>query len=354
MNPDNSLNQLTLGVDTHLDVHVAVLLNGIGKLISTQEFEVSHHGYKLLLRWASSFGTVISAGLEGTGTYGAGLCSYLLENGISVFEVNRPNRLKRRLKGKSDPTDAENAARSVLANESQAIPKKHDGVVEALRYLLVARRSAVKARTQAINQIRALLVTAPHEVREGYLVPSTTKCISLCSNIISLGDSTRLETLSSMLRLLAMRWLNLTEELKLIEKQLKKLTKTSASQLISRYGVGPYVAATLLVTAGDNPERLRKESSFAALCGTNPVDASSGKKQRHRLNRGGSREANNALWTVALIRMRSDARTRQYTEKRTAEGLTTKEIQRCLKRYIARELFPIILSDLDNFRYKLT
>jgi transposase len=294
------------------------------------------------------------AGLEGTGTYGAGLCHYLLENGIDVYEVNRPNRAKRRLVGKSDPTDAENAARSVLANESKAIPKTHDGLVEALRYLLVARRSAVKAKTQSINQIRALLVSAPYGIREGYLVPSTNKCILLCSNISSLGDSVMLQTLSAMLKLLSSRWLSLAEELKLIDGQLKKLTKKAAGRLISQYGVGPYVAATLLVTAGGNPERLRKESSFAALCGVNPLEASSGKKQRHRLNRGGSREANNALWTVALIRMRGDARTIQYTEKRTHDGLSVKEIQRCLKRYIARELFPIICQDLTNSRQVLT
>lgn len=354
MNPDNPLNQLTLGVDTHLDIHVAVLLNGIGKLISTKEFPVCHDGYKLMLKWSLSFGRLKSAGLKGTDTYGAGLCHYLLDNGIDVYEVNRPNRAKRRLVGKSDPTDAENAARSVLANESKAIPKTHDGLVEALRYLLVARRSAVKAKTQSINQIRALLVGAPYVVRESYLVPSTHKCISLCSSIVSLGDSVMLQTLSAMLKLLSSRWLNLKEELKLIDGQLKKLTKSAAGSLITQYGVGPYVAATLLVTAGDNPERLGKESSFSALCGVSPLEASSGKKQRHRLNRGGSREANNALWTVALIRMRSDARTIQYTEKRTHDGLTVKEIQRCLKRYIARELFPIICKDLTKSRQVLT
>lgn len=354
MNPDNLLNQLTLGVDTHLDTHVAVLLDGVGKLISTKEFPVNHEGYKSMLTWASSFGRLISAGLEGTGTYGAGLCQHLLDNKIEVYEVNRPNRAKRRLIGKSDPTDAENAARSVLAQESRAVPKSHDGLVEALRYLLVARRSAIKARTQSINQIRALLVSAPHDVREGYLVPSTHKCISLCNNITSLGESVILQTLAQMLKLLSSRWLSLNEELKQIDKQLKNLTKLAAENLITQYGVGPYVAATLLVAAGDNPERLRKEASFAALCGVNPLEASSGKNQRHRLNRGGSREANNALWTVALIRMRSDARTIQYTEKRTTEGLTIKEIQRCLKRYIVRELFPIICRDLANSRQVLT
>ncbi len=241
----------------------------------------------------------------------------------------------------------------MLTNQKRFL-KTHDGLVEALRYLLIARRSAVKAKTQLINQIRALLVSAPYVVRESYLVPSTTKCISLCSSITSLGDSVMLQTLSAMLKLLSSRRLNLKEELKLIDGQPKKLTKSAAGSLITQYGVGPYVAATLLVTAGDNPERLKKESSFAALFGVNPLEPLSGKKQRHRLNRGGSREANNALWTVALIRMRSDARTIQYTEKRTHEGLKTKEIQRCLKRYIARELFPVICKDLTESRQVFT
>jgi transposase len=152
--------------------------------------------------------------------------------------------------------------------------------------------------------------------------------------------------LSISLNLLAKRWLNLTEELKNIDKNLKKITRATAPTLMSQYGVGPYVAATLLITAGDNPERLKKESSFAALCGVSPIEASSGKTVRHRLNRDGSRIANNAIWTITLIRMRSDPCTQQYVARRTKEGMSLKEIQRCLKRYITRGLFPIILNDL--------
>lgn len=347
MNRDHINNQLTLGVDTHLNTHVAVLINHIGQVIDTQEFPVCITGYEKLYNWAKSFGNIKQAGLEGTGTYGAGLCKFLEEKGLKVFEVNRPNRAKRRLRGKSDPTDAENAARSVLANESTAIPKSHDGAVEALRYLVVARKSAVKARTQAINQVRALLVTAPEQIRAACYVPSTCQCIAACKRIQSKDNDVLLSTLVAMLNLLADRWLSLTEELRLIGKRLTELTKSTACHLLEQFGVGPYVAATLMVTAGDNPTRLHKESSFAALCGVNPLEASSGKTQRHRLNRGGSRDANNALWTVALIRMRSDPRTRIYAAKRSAEGKSIKEIQRCLKRYIARELYPIMVSDLS-------
>lgn len=347
MNRNHSNNWLTLGVDTHLDMHVAVLLDVVGKVVDTKAFQVSADGYQELYQWTESFGRVKKAGLEGTGTYGAGLCKYLQSKDITVYEVNRPNRAKRRLVGKSDTTDAENAARSVLAEESNAIPKSHDGLVEALRCLTVARKSAVKARTQSINQIRALLVTAADEIRSKCYVASTHQCIQACLNLSSTDEKIQTQTLVDILKLLANRWQNLSEELRLIDNQLKKLTKIAAPHLLEQFGVGPYVAATLLVAAGDNPERLKKESSFAALCGVSPLQASSGKTQRHRLNRGGSREANNALWTIALIRMRSDPRTRLYTAKRSAEGKSIKEIQRCLKRYIVRDLFPIMMSDLS-------
>lgn len=346
MNLKHPNNQLILGVDTHLDLHVAVLINTIGQVICTAEFETNSTGYDKLLRWCQSFGHLTKAGVEGTGTYGAGLSRFLSSQKVTVCEVNRPNRARRRLRGKSDPTDAENAARAVLADEAKAIPKMQNGSVEAMRFLLIARRSAVKARTQAINQIRALLVTAPDDVRLKYLKSSQLACIEGCNNITVLGGSTLLEMLSISLNLLAKRWLNLTEELKIIDKNLKEITRTTAPNLMNQYGVGPYVAATLLVTAGDNPERLKKESSFAALCGVSPIEASSGKTVRHRLNRGGSRVANNAIWTIALIRMRSDPRTQQYVARRTTEGMSLKEIQRCLKRYIIRGLFPIILNDL--------
>ncbi len=345
LSPDK---QLILGVDTHLDIHVAVLINLIGQVVSHSEFPTTQEGYQELLRWCHSFGSLQKAGVEGTGTYGAGLYRFLAKQQIPVFEVNRPNRLKRRLQGKSDTIDAENAARATLAGEAKAIPKQQNGSVEALRFLIVTRRGAVKGKTQAINQVRALLVTAPDDVRKQYLQTSPHACIKACRSITSLGDTPLLEALALSLTLLANRWLSFTDELKKIDKRIKALTQKTASSLLEQYGVGPYVAATLLVTAGDNPERLKNEASFAALCGVSPKEASSGKTIRHRLNRGGSREANNALWTVSLIRMRSDPRTQQYVERRTAEGRSTKEIQRCLKRYIAREIFPVILRDLEG------
>lgn len=345
---DLHVNEIILGVDTHLDVHVGAVLNHSGKLVGTHSFSVNSQGYIDLFDWASAFGVLAYAGIEGTGTYGAGLCQSLLNKDVCVFEVNRPDRSKRRLKGKSDPTDAENAARSVWSGIATAIPKAQSGACEAMRIVSVARKSAVKAKTQTINQVRALLVSAPQEVRERLWKVKAQECIRACLKVRNIGGTVLLDALMATLKGLAKRWLSLSQEVDTLDKQLDRLTKDHAQSLRSQFGIGPQTAATLMSVAGDNPGRLKSESALAALCGVNPLPASSGKTVRHRLNRGGSRAANNAIWTIAMVRMRSDPRTKAYVERRTSEGLTSKEICRCLKRYIARELYPLILRDLEN------
>jgi transposase len=354
MNIENNKIEVVLGVDTHLDVHVGAVISESGKLLGTQSISTNTSGYRDLLSWASSFGELKKAGIEGTGTYGAGLCRLLIDNGITVYEVNRPDRATRRLQGKSDPTDAESAARSVLSGVAVAIPKHQSGACEAMRIVSVARRSAVKARTQAINQLRALLVSAPQDIREKLWKVKASECVKACIHARNFGDTTLLKTLLATLKSLAKRWQMLSVELDQLDKQLEKLTQDHAKKLRSRFGVGPNTAAILLSVAGDNPERLKSEAALASLCGVNPLPASSGKTVRHRLNRGGSRAANNALWTIAMVRMRSDPRTREYVARRTQEGLSLKEIHRCLKRYIVRELYPFILGDLSNERKILT
>jgi transposase len=341
-------NEVILGVDTHLDVHVGAVISETGKLIATLSVSANTTGYLDLLTWASSFGRLCRAGVEGTGTYGAGLARVLRDHQIEVLEVNRPDRATRRSRGKSDPTDAENAARAVLARKATAIPKDQSGAAEAMRAVSVARRSTVKAKTQAINRLRALLVSAPQEIRERLLKTKTSECVASCARLRSLGNTPMLQTLTATLRLLAKRWLALTEELNTLDAMLDRLTSQHASRLRERFGVGPQTAAVLVAVAGDNPERLKSEAALAALCGTSPLQASSGKTVRHRLNRGGDRSANNALWTIAMVRMRSEPRTRAYVERRTKEGMSNKEIHRCLKRYIVRELYPLILADLAD------
>jgi transposase len=341
-------NEVILGIDTHLDTHVGVIIDYRGKWLGTLSIATNPAGYQELLSWARSFGHLQRAGIEGTGTYGAGIAQFLHTYGVEVWEINRPDRSQRRFQGKSDPTDAESAARTVLSGKAQAIPKLQKGVAEAMRTISVARRSAVKARTQAINQLRALLISAPDDIRAKLWKSKPEQCVKVCAQVLSLGDTVALQTLAITLRLLAKRWLSLTTELRELDATLERLTKQAAKRLRSQFGVGPQTAATLLAVAGDNPERLRSEAALAALCGANPLPASSGKTIRHRLNRSGDRTANNALWTIALVRMRSEPRTRAYVARRTAEGKSTKEIQRCLKRYIIRELYPLILADLKE------
>lgn len=300
-NDHKSSESVILGVDTHLDIHVGAVISQAGKLLGTHIIQTNQTGYLELLDWARSFGCLERAGIEGTGTYGAALTRYLIKNGIYVVEVNRPDRSKRRLEGKSDPLDAENAARSVLSGSSKAIPKMQSGACEALRIISVARRSAVKARTQAINQLRALLVSAPQDVRDKLWKSKPHECVTACINSEVSEYSPLRIALCNTLRSLAKRWMALTEELNELDESLDKLTRKYASHLRSQFGVGPQTAV-----AGDNPERLKNEAALASLCGVNPLPASSGKTVRHRLNRGGSREANNALWTIALVRMRSE------------------------------------------------
>jgi len=347
-------NEIILGVDTHLDKHVGVIIDGLGKYLGSLSIETNPAGYQQLLKWTQSFGSVQRAGIEGTGTYGAGLARFLSKQGIQILEINRPDRSMRRFRGKSDPTDAESAARTVLSGNPCAIPKLQSGPAEAMRIVSVARRSAVKARTQTINQLRGLLVSAPDDIRLKLWSSKPAECVKNCAYLRTLGESSWLITLATTLHVLAKRWLYLTEEIKELDKTLERLTSGAAKRMREQFGIGPQTAATLLAVAGDNPERLRSEAALASLCGVNPLEASSGKTVRHRLNRGGNREANNALWTIAMVRMRSDPRTRAYVERRTLEGKSLKEIHRCLKRYIIRELYPLILADLKDATFKLT
>ena len=332
---------VTGGVDTHSDLHVAAAVDHLGGVLGTQQFPATPKGYRKLLQWLSSFGPIHKVGVEGTGSYGAGLTRHLLENGIDVIEVARPNRQVRRQHGKSDIIDAIAAARAVLSGEATATPKTHDGPVEGLRALKMLQRSANKSRTQAINQLRALVATAPEQLRERLRHLKTEELVEICSGFRVRADD---DTLPGLLRLsmrqLAQRIQHLDAELDMLEIRLRRVTKAIAPDLVDVFGVGPDVASTLLVSAGDNPHRLNREASWAALCGSSPIPATSGKTQnRHRLNRGGDRQANSALWRIAIVRMSHDQATKDYVARRISEGKTKAEAIRCLKRYIAREVF---------------
>lgn len=337
------------GVDTHKDTHTAAVIEATGQLLAVENFPATSDGYAQLLAWLQSFGKMGYIGVEGTGSYGVGLTRYLRDAGEKVFEVSRPNRQLRRRRGKSDPVDAEAAARAVLSGQALGIPKSQDGPVEAIRLLRLQRRSAIKARTQTANQLHGVLATAPESCRRR-LCGLTFKALVTTSLKFQVKDfeASIENSVRYVLRGLARRWRELDKEVSQIDQVLDQLVRRTAPRLIARPGVGIEVAGALLVAAGDNPERLQREASFAALCGASPVDASSGRQHRHRLNRGGNRDANRALWVIAFVRMRCDPRTRLYVERRTQEGLSKLEILRCLKRYIAREIYNLLRPPTEN------
>lgn len=336
---------VTLGVDTHADQHVAAAIDERGRLLGVYTIPTTPAGYAALLAWASTHGPIERVGIEGTGTYGAGLARWLQRRSLTVVEIDRPSRRLRAQRGKSDPIDAEAAARAAQSGTACGQPKAGDGPVEALRALRIARRSAIKARTQAVNQLHALVLTAPDHLRARFRPLSPRALVATAVRLRPPADARTPEVATKLaLRSVARRYRVLEDEIALLDQHLARLVKESAPDLLAIKGVGTDTAGALLVAAGDNPDRLRSEAAFAHLCGVAPVPASSGKTQRYRLNRGGNRDANRALYLLAIGRLGWDERTRTYADKRTQEGKTKPEIIRCLKRYIAREIYPALLQ----------
>jgi transposase len=343
------------GIDTHKDAHVAAVIDDLGRILGVETFAATRRGYRHLLGWLQAHGELTAVGVEGCGSWGAGLARFLSANGVRVIEVNRPNRQKRRLRGKSDPVDAEAAARAVLSGEASVTPKAGTGPVEAVRQLRVARGGAIKARTAASNQLHSLCDTAPDTLRAQLQGLTVRRKVAVCERwrpgTAHTPDGAAKRAMVSVAR----RWRALDEEVRELDAYVKAILDQVADPLLARFGVGYETAGQLLVTAGDNPDRLKHEASYAALCGSSPVKASSGRTTRHRLNRGGDRNANSALWTIVITRMANHPPTRAYVERRTAEGLSKPEIIRCLKRYVAREIFPLVravgdLNDATNER----
>ena len=331
---------ITGGVDTHADVHVAAALDPIGGLLGVAEFPATPAGYAQLLGWPGGFGTVCLAGVEGTGSYGAGLARHLAAAGVRVVEVDRSDRQDRRRQGKSDPLDAISAARAAQSGRAGGASKGRDGAVEAIRTLMVVKRTARSERTQTINQARSLVLTGPDDIRVRFIHHTTAGLVADLAGLrprpgATVGYATRIA-----LRELGRRAQFLGGQLASLDELIIPLLTAHAPGLLALYGVGPDTAALLLIAAGDHPERLRSEAAWAHLCGAAPIPASSGKTLRHRLNSGGDRQANHALWRIVITRMSSHPPTRAYVERRVKEGLSKTEIIRCLKRYVAREVYP--------------
>lgn len=332
------------GVDTHKDVHHAAVVDHLGRPVADRAFTADPTGYRQLLTWITNCGIVAVIGIEGTGTYGAALAVAAADAGITVVEVDRPDRKARRSNGKSDPVDAYAAATAALTGRAVTAPKERDGEVESIRLLHTARRSAVKARAEAVTTLKAMIVSVPAALREQLRALPDAALLRTCARLrpySGAGDSVA-STAKVALRSIARRILGLSVEIKDFDAELARRVRAVAPELLALSGVGIESAAQLLITVGGNRGRITSEAAFANLCGVAPRQASSGKTVRHRLNRGGDRQANRALHTIVRSRLQHDSRTRQYYERRTAEGKTGREISRCLKRAVAREVFGVL------------
>jgi transposase len=335
---------VTGGVDTHRDVHVAAALDPLGGLLGSESFSTDPAGYKALLKWLRDFGEVTKIGVEGTGSYGAGLARHLRRAGVTVIEVDRPNRDERRRSGKSDPLDAVEAARAALSGRASGSPKSRDGAVEAIRVLVVAKRSARQARVKALIQMRHLGFSAPEELRSRLKGLSVT---ALVAEGVKLRPGRSADTVTAAtkasLSSLAHRIGALDDELAELDERIEALLVATVPELLDRFGVGPDTAAALVMAAGDNPERLHSEAAWAHLCGASPIPTGSGQKSgKVRHHQGGDRQANSALWRIVMVRIAHDPDTRAYFDRRVKEGRTKHEVIRILKRYVAREVYKYL------------
>lgn len=321
---------VAIGVDTHKQWHVAVALDRFGRLIDSLTVAATAGGYRQLLVWARGLGEP-AFGIEGCGSYGAGLAGFLADHSEGVFECERPKRSERR-GGKNDLVDATLAARRVVSGEGLSVPRG-GGQREQLRVLLLERRGAAKARTAALNQLDAVIVTVPDDLRRRLVRVPKKQLVSTVARLRRRPDDA-----TDALRRIARRIQVLTQEVTEIDGQLARLVSETAPDLLAECGVGPVCAAQLLVSSGD-PRRMASEASFAALGGTNPLDASSGKQQRHRLNRGGDRQLNWALHVIALQRVHHHAETAAYYRRLLDNGKTPNEAKRCVKRALARHFY---------------
>lgn len=336
--------KIVVGVDTHKHVHVAVALDLLGGRRGELTISADSSGYAALAAWAEQIGKAVF-GIEGTGSYGAGLASFLRRQGYRIIEVNRGDRRGRRTNGKSDTLDAEAAARAVLSGQASAIPKTADGVCEMIRQVKIARDTAVKSRTQALISLKCVVVNAPAELREQISALTDKALIDRCAGFRPGPIDSTTASAKHVLRALARRWLDLASETAGHDRVLERLTQTTAPSLREGFGIGVDTAAEMLIVFGDNPERIRSESAFAKLCGVAPIPASTGMTNRHRLSRGGHRQANAALYRVVIVRMRFHQPTIDYVDRRTREGRSKRDIIRCLKRFLAREIYRRVMTD---------
>lgn len=344
---EESRGLVVAGVDTHKKEHALCLLDGWGRKVFEGFFPANSKGYSEIAEAIGDPEDCIVVGIECTMSYGAGLCRHLTRKGFNVVEVLHPEK-KRRRRGsdKSDPEDAERAARAAVAGRYTSTPKSGDGWVKAARCLMASRKLAVKTCTAAVNVAKGLLTSAPEHIRAKYAEMGVESMMASLSRK-RVKENCVEDALYASLRSLAGMWLESRKQADEAESRIAELVDENAPALVAIEGCGALTAAALAIAAGDNPERMGGKDSFAALCGTSPVETSSGEVKRHRLNQGGNRQANCALHQIVLSRMKHDERTKAYMEKRKAEGKSSKEVKRCLKRYVANEVYRALMNPLD-------
>lgn len=334
------------GVDTHKDLHVAAIVDEQDRVLGTRSFATTRQGYRQMLTWMRSFGAVQRIGVESTGSYGAGLLRFLQQAEVTVLEVTTPDKQDRRKRGKNDDLDAQNAAHAAFAGKRTVTPRSRDGMIEALRVLVATRKTAVTARRVALQMIHNTIVAAPDGLRDQLRAMTRMQLVrTLAAWRPDLTAYREVEAAYRIsLKSLGRRYLELHDEIADLDIMIAAIVDELAPNLVARNSIGPVAAAQLLLTAGGNPDRMRSEGSFAALCGVSPVPASSGKTVRHRLNRGGDRAANSALHIIAIGRLRTDQRTKDYVARRIAQGHSKLDAIRAVKRYLAREVFTLIMQ----------
>lgn len=338
------------GIDTHKDTHHVAVLDTVGRLLGVNVFPTTSAGHRAVADWIGSHGPIDRVGIELTGSYGAGLTRYLTGEGITVVEVNTTDKATRARQGKNDTIDAISAAQKVLSGMATAIPKDTTTVVESVRMLMLVRDSAVKSRTQTMNQVKDILVTAPDELREqftGMTLPAAAKkAAQLRPDRTRLADPTQAGKVA--LKRLGERIHDLTDEINDAQRELDILVAATVPTLLSRPGIGTLTAAQLLITAGANIDRLTSDAAFAHLCGAAPIPAASGKTDRVRLNRFGDRQANRAMHMIIIGRFKNDPETSAYLARKLAEGKSKKDTIRCLKRFLARRIYNDLKTDLKR------
>ena len=344
MEDEELRGKVVAGVDTHVDTHWLCVLDESGRVALSEEFPATAEGYAALADAIGDPAGCAAVGIEGTCSYGAGLAEELARRGFRVLEVlnKKKERRRRRGEGKDDAMDAERAARDVLAADGTSVPKLRGGWVDDLRSLLVARDRCVSARVEAHAAALSLARCAPDAERRRWEGMSQQAMMTAMAGIEGEGAT----ALGRSMLALARAWRACSDEAEALEAELRRVLERSCPSLLAVYCCGPVSAARLAVAAGENPSRLRSEASFAMLCGAAPIPASSGKTSgRMRLNRGGDRRANSALHTIVVRRMRYDPETRAYVERRRsgARPLGRAEIMRCLKRYVAREVYRALM-----------